>query len=139
MEQASFGLSNYKFSKVELDTSFIKNRDINVSFDVAGKFYIEKENSHFELKFEVTAKSGNEESKFITVICEADFEFQHVRSLEEIPDFFYQNCIAILFPYVRAYISIITSQANVDSVILPTLNLSQLSIPLKENTATINN
>lgn len=62
------------------------------------------------------------------------YQFENVNSFEEIPDFFYKNSIAILFPFVRAYVSIITIQANVPSVMLPTLNLSSLESELKENT-----
>lgn len=135
MQSASFQLSNYQFTEVNLNTLFIRNNDINVSFDVNGKF--STKTNDFELKFKVSANSESEEAKFITVMCVANFSFQNLETFEDIPDFFYQNAIAILFPYVRAYISIITSQANLKAVILPTLNLSELSIPLKKNTITI--
>ncbi|WP_029277512.1 protein-export chaperone SecB [Pedobacter borealis] len=137
MQPASFQLSDYQFTKVELDSSFLKNNDINISFDVAGEYSVEQ--SNFELKFEASARSEGEETRFITAVCVANFSFENVLSLEDVPDYFYQNAIAIVFPYLRAYISLITAQANVRPIILPTLNLSQLTTPLKGNTTTKSN
>ena len=54
--------------------------------------------------------------------------------LEEIPGFFYPNSLAIIFPYVRAFVSTITLQANVHPVMLPTLNLIGLTEELRSNT-----
>lgn len=66
--------------------------------------------------------------------CKGLFEFKNVETIEDIPDFFYKNSIAILFPYVRAYISLVTTQANVPGIILPTYNLSNLEEKLRNNT-----
>jgi preprotein translocase subunit SecB len=70
----------------------------------------------------------------VEVECVGFFSFENVNSFDEIPDFFYRNCIAILFPFVRAYISMITVQANVPGIMLPTLNLTSLEAALKQNT-----
>lgn len=61
-------------------------------------------------------------------------DFENVSSFDEIPTYFYRNAIAIIFPYVRAFISTVTLQSNIPPVILPTMNLSSLESPLKENT-----
>ena len=68
------------------------------------------------------------------VNCVAWFEFQDVERIEDIPDYFYANSIAILFPYVRAFVSTLTLQANVPPMVLPTLNLFPLQKILQENT-----
>lgn len=39
--------------------------------------------------------------------------FESARTLEDIPDYFYANSIAILFPYVRAFVSTVSLQANI--------------------------
>lgn len=134
MQSASFQLSDYLFTEIELVHSFIKNNDLNISFDVSGEFSFVDNKANYKLNFDFSANSRDEENNFIKVACVANFSFENVKSLEDIPEYFYQNSIAILFPYVRAYVSLITTQANVQPIILPTLNLSQLSIPLKENT-----
>lgn len=133
---AAFQLTDYYFSKVTLDSALIINNDINISFDLSGVFSLSEDNkiSNYKLTFETLAKCKDSKSPFITVECIADFSFEGVSSLETIPDYFYQNSIAILFPYIRAYVSLVTNQANIKPIILPTLNLTKLSAPLKENT-----
>lgn len=57
--------------------------------------------------------------------------------LEEIPTFFYPNSLAILFPYVRAFVSTLSLQANVRPVMLPTINLMGLTDRLRAQTIQI--
>ncbi|MGO3805987.1 MAG: protein-export chaperone SecB [Sphingobacterium sp.] len=71
------------------------------------------------------------------VDCEGIFEFINVSQFSEIPDFFYTNCIAILFPYLRSYISTVTVQSNIKPIILPTLNLTPLAKKLRESSKEI--
>ncbi|MCW2262094.1 MULTISPECIES: protein-export chaperone SecB [Sphingobacterium] len=132
MQSASFKISNYKFTKTLLDFSFYKEGEIDVSFAVSGTFI--KSRSIFELRFAIIAKSEGITEAFVSVDCESIFEFTNVSSLAEVPDYFYTNCIAILFPYLRAYVSTITVQSNIRPIILPTLNLSDLNEPLKQHT-----
>lgn len=48
---------------------------------------------------------------------------------------FYANSIAIVFPYIRAFISTVTLQANlVSPILLPTMNLTSLGERLMNNT-----
>ena len=47
---------------------------------------------------------------------------------------FYKNSLAIIFPYIRAFISTLTLQSNAGLIILPTLNLTHLEKPFRENT-----
>ena len=37
-----------------------------------------------------------------------------------------QNAIAIVFPYIRSQISLLTAQPEVDPVILPPMNIAQM-------------
>lgn len=71
---------------------------------------------------------------FINILCKACFVFKEPVAFEEIPNYFYLNSIAILFPYIRAFVSIITLQANINALVLPTMNLASLQETLKENT-----
>ncbi|QJB42780.1 protein-export chaperone SecB [Chitinophaga oryzae] len=42
--------------------------------------------------------------------------------------------MALVFPYLRAFITTLTSVANLNPLILPTYNLSNLGTQLKERT-----
>lgn len=132
MQKAAFSITKYQFDKVFIDLEEHKSDEMNLDFVTSGIYY--KENSSYELVFTLKVTNIPQAKPFVEVRCIGIFQFENVNSFEEIPDFFYKNSIAILFPFVRAYVSIITIQANVPSVMLPTLNLSSLESELRENT-----
>ncbi|MCG9881274.1 MAG: protein-export chaperone SecB [Bacteroidia bacterium] len=132
MQKAAFSIINYQFDRVQIDLNNHKSKDLALSFETKGLY--DNEKSTFELQFVVNVANNEAENPFVEVSCKGNFKFENVTSFEEIPDFFYRNSIAILFPYVRAYLSLVTTQANVPGVILPTLNLSNLETELKNNT-----
>ncbi len=132
MQKAAFTLKNYQFDRVQIDLNNHHNQDLSLSFDTKGVYH--SENQDFELCFVVKVANNKDESPFVEISCKGVFKFENITSFEEIPDFFYRNSIAILFPYVRAYLSLVTTQANVPGIILPTLNLSNLETELKKNT-----
>lgn len=135
-QKAAFQLSKYLFSKVNIDIDNKRDEKMSVDFVPSGTFL--KEQSQFELKFVFKAfydEIGPDHS-YVEIECLGLFTFEEVHSLEEIPSFFYRNAIAILFPYVRAFVSMVTLQANLAPVVLPTMNLSDLEQPLKDSTVT---
>ena len=134
MKKAAFYLSDYKFEKVMIDFSKRTSNEIGLSFDPKGFFDSEK--SEFKLTITFSSKSGESKDNFIQIECKSVFKFEENTSFEDIPTYFYRNSIAIIFPYIRAFIGTITLQANIPPIVLPTLNLSSLEIPLRENTTT---
>lgn len=132
MQPAAFSLENYQFDKVNIDLENHKSKELNLSFDTKGIF--NKKTKKFELIFKVAIKQSENDSPFVEIRCKGLFNFENVTKINDIPDFFYRNSIAILFPYVRTYLSLVTTQANVPGIILPTLNLSGLESELRRNT-----
>lgn len=132
MEKATFSLSNYQFEKVSIDLTQHTSNDLLIDFDPSGVY--SSQDKVFELTFSVKIFGKEQTLPFILVQCKGVFEFENALSLDTIPDYFYRNAIAILFPYVRAYVSLITTQANVPGIIMPTLNLTNLEEGLKNNT-----
>ncbi len=133
LPKAAFSLTNYIFDKVSIDLTDDSGKELVISFEPNGLFRIN--DMSFELVFKVNISVAGMIDPFIEIRCRGDFKFQNVTDLNTIPEFFYNNSIAILFPYVRAYISVITTQANIPGIILPTLNLSSLGEELKRNTS----
>ena len=131
MNKAAFSLENYFFKKVLIDLSLSKPDEFSVDFKPSGEF--NEENNTFELLFQFDAKSINEEKPFIQIECIALFKFSEHLTFDEIPPYFYVNCIAIIFPYLRAFVSTVTLQSNMPPIVLPTMNLTELAIPLKKN------
>lgn len=129
---ASFSITNYQFDYVSMDLGKKGNNNLELKFDTSGLF--DEEQSMFELTFSVFVKSEDKDEPFVSIQCRGQFAFQNKVSFTSIPDYFYGNCIAILFPYVRSYVSIISTQANIKGIILPTLNLTSLESDLRNNT-----
>lgn len=139
MNKAAFSLVEYKFDKVSIDLEKRVSKEIEIGFEPVGVF-VKNEASTFQLTFTFSAFTKNPENPFIKIRCVALFKFEENISFEEIPDYFYTNSIAILFPFVRAFVSTITLQANLlPPIMLPTWNLASLAEPLKQNTTTLNN
>lgn len=135
MEQAAFKLSDYTFPATLIDFGHFTEGDIDISFNVDGKY--KSTDNKFFLSFGILATIETVSEPFIKVDCEGIFEFINVSQFSEIPDFFYTNCIAILFPYLRSYISTVTVQSNIKPIILPTLNLTPLAKKLRESSKEI--
>lgn len=132
MNKAAFSLDNYFFKKVLIDLSLNKSDEFGIDFQPSGEF--NEENSTYELFFTFKAKNKDEKKPFIQIDCVSQFQFSESLKLEEIPPYFYVNSIAIIFPYVRAFISTVTLQSNIPPIVLPTMNLTELAAPLKKNT-----
>ena len=135
IKRAAFSLRGYRFDKVSLDLASLKQDSVfDLDFKPLGVFH--QETGVFKLTFLFSAKIANVD--VVSVNCQSEFMFEDVRRLEDIPDYFYANSIAILFPYVRAFVSTVSLQANIPPIIIPTLNLSPLKDYLKENTEVSN-
>lgn len=133
MKNASFSLLRYSFDKVSIDYSLKSDTELSIKFEPKGVFKQEEDRSVFELTFVFLASDKGNTLPFINIECKAIFAFAEKITFEEIPSYFYANSIAILFPYVRAFVSTITLQANYSPFVLPTMNLSSLEEPLKKN------
>jgi len=60
------------------------------------------------------------------------FKFENIEK-DNLSSFLYHNAPAILFPYIRAYISSLTTLSGIKPVVLPTLNLSNLKDDLEQS------
>ena len=128
---ATFQLEKYFIDKVRLDFDTDSARKINVLLNPKGVF--DNKNSRFDLTLELSVTdSENQETELVFINCIGTFVFENMDS--GVPDYFYTNAVAILFPYLRAFLSTITTQASIEPLVLPTYNLSILEGPLRENT-----
>lgn len=133
MNKAAFSLLDYKFDKVILNLADLHpETEFNIMFSPSGIFH--PASGKFTLTFAFSAKIDGNNEDAIYVNCVANYKFKDVREFSEIPEYFYANSIAILFPYVRAFISTVTLQANIRPIMLPTYNVSPLKDDLIKNT-----
>ncbi len=111
MQPAAFSLENYQFDKVSIDLENHLSKELALDFNTSGVYF--SDTLKYELTFLVSLFNDDSEKTFVKVRCKGIFVFENLNSFEDIPDYFYKNSIAILFPYLRAYLSLVTTQANV--------------------------
>lgn len=128
---SKFRLKNYVIDKSIFDYNGEEvNSERNIGFDVKG--LIKKDNL-FELTLITKIVDENKALKiFVQVV--ATYEFSSDITQKTLSDMFYKNAPAIIFPYVRAYVSSLTVLSGIDAVNIPTMNLTSIAEDLKENT-----
>ena len=103
--------------------------DFTLSFDPSGVVLPSLGQFHLQLGF--TAKDA-ENLVDINLVAVAIFQYEGIDNIAD-SQYFVVNAPAIAFPYLRAYISTLTTQSGIPPIILPTLNLSGLADLLKQN------
>ncbi|MBK7128276.1 MAG: protein-export chaperone SecB [Crocinitomicaceae bacterium] len=133
---ASFSMESFRVPKFSYDEGNHMTTELKLAFMPSGVFDSTK--SEFQISLNLVTHDSQNENK---IICEVNsvalFKFDRQIKLEEIPPYFYQNAIAIMFPYIRAFISTLTLQANTKLLKLGLMNLSDLENPLRANTKVI--
>ena len=136
-KNSGFKFLDYKVLSFSYDTPDNENKEaIRIDFEPSGIY--KQKTGTFALQLMFRGTEDKEGGKtFMQVKAEAIFKFQDNFPFKDLPDFFYKNAIAILFPYLRAFISNMTLQANAPIVILTVMNLGNLEQPLKDATTSI--
>jgi len=131
---AAFQLEDYFINKVRLNFETKNAQKIDVNLIPKGTF--DSKNSKYNLTLELSlTDTENSKNELVYINCIGTFIFEDLS--KGIPDFFYVNSIAILFPYLRAFLSTITTQSGIEPLVLPTYNLSALETPLRNNTINV--
>ncbi|MCA4782364.1 protein-export chaperone SecB [Empedobacter stercoris] len=141
-------ISKFRFTDFKVTRSifnFIKDFDIDnsdIAFDVKGT--IDRENNIFYLFLGFVLKNNeneeelNEENVHFIVESIGEFEFDSDISTEDLSKYFLTNSTAIMFPYIRSYITTLTSNSGFGKpIILPTMNLTSLKEKLEANISEI--
>lgn len=135
MDRSTFSLVGYHFDRVVIDFQN-QTDDKHWIVSIHPKGVYNESSGEYKLQFIFEGRLGeSENSPYIMTQCNALFKFSVPLKLDEIPSYFYPNSIAIVFPYVRSFVSTVTLQANLIPVILPTYNLSSLKEELIHQTS----
>ena len=132
---SKFQFKGYRINRslIELDENS-NFENLKISFAVSG--LVKRVENLFILNLSVKIKN-NESNLKIEVDTIANFLFEKVENIDDISSFFYNNSSAILFPYIRAYISTLTNLSGNRSITFPTMNLTNLADELQANTTII--
>lgn len=121
-------IDNYKFNEDDLE------------FNLNGLY--KKSEKIFLLNFSFLVKNKKESQSLddLHILVESvgvfnvEFEDSDKISKDNLPQYFLLNAPAIMFPYIRSYITTLTANSNFgEPLVLPTLNISGLGQVLKDN------
>lgn len=139
MNNTAFSFISHKFSTVELNFENVSSSNtIDVGFALSGIYKSSTGIYTLTFEFKATLETQDQPQMIARMICNAQFKFKENVPFIEIPDFFYPNSIAIVFPYIRAFVGSVSLLANLNKpIVLPTMNLTSLKDELKDNTKEI--
>lgn len=107
--------------KIEITESTFKKKDVSLDeLELGVRVEHNVENigeDEYEIVLNTTVSDENE-NIYVNVKGKAIF-----RTQQKNMDMLEKNTIAIMFPYIRSYISIITTQPGMPPVVLPAMNI----------------
>lgn len=121
---AKFRLKDYRITKSNFEVNPVNlSPSDNVGIEVKRENLLNESEHLFKLDMSVKVadKKGNIN---ISVKIEGVFDFDTDLTEEQKNSFFDINAPAILLPFVRAYISSLTSLSGFSHIILPTINFA---------------
>lgn len=128
--------SPFKLDQFTIAEFSIKRNPVKqgvVSIDIKPKGVI-NENKKLYTIF-LTVKLEDDKNSFsIDLEAIGLFKFKNSIKLEELDNYFFTNAPAIIFPYIRSYISAVSALSGLSPINLPVMNLSGLRGKLKDNT-----
>jgi preprotein translocase subunit SecB len=128
--------ANIQFlNTVVKESHIVFNRPGNYKIDInfSPKGIISTALNQFILQLKVDIRDI-ENAFHIEILTESTFSFPEGADIEEYKkSFFINNVPAIVFPYIRAYISSLTALSGLPVLTLPTLVLTQVGKDLSEN------
>ncbi len=127
--ESSFQFVNFLVTESHLSLRRADGYEFQLSLIPSGILFSSKGQFQLQIQFEATDANNQAEIKLTTL---ATFTYANIPSVENSP-FLLQNAPAIVFPYIRAYISTLTTQAGIPPIVLPTLNLSGLAELLQQH------
>ena len=113
-------LNHLLFDEITFNrVNFKSKNDLQVEFGFA---FNKRENGEFVSSIRIIGTKKDE----YNFVVRASGYFQISEAVEDSNILIQQNAIAIVFPYIRSQISLLTAQPEVDPVILPPMNIAQM-------------
>ena len=130
-KNATFQFMNFVVRESHIVFNKPGDDNISLNFEPNGTVLVELNQFHLSMKVAIT--SGDDNFK-ITLDTVSLFSFPDDADLEAYKNsYFSLNAPAIVFPYLRAYITALTALSGLPPIVLPTLNMMNIGEQLKEN------
>lgn len=125
---AKFRFKQYQIVKSNIEIKNPSTISDRLEISINKSEAINQDEHKYRLTFGVSVSDENK-SLLIDILCHGFFDFEEDITDDEKKVFFNTSAPAILFPYIRAYISTLTTLSGVRGIILPTINLTAGAIP----------
>ncbi|MCG8860077.1 protein-export chaperone SecB [Tenacibaculum finnmarkense] len=136
VQKAAFSFEHFKVPKFSYNENNDNGSKLKLGLEPKGTY--NSITGEFTLNLNFISHNEDNLGNFIFELNSiAVFKFNSSIKYNDIPEYFYKNAIAIMFPYLRAFTSTLTLQANTKLLKLGLMNLTGLEIPLKENVSII--
>lgn len=132
-EKAGFQFDGFKISRSLIEIKGKGSQELTV--EIIPRAVLNNLENTFVLEMNVSIVDDSGNIK-IEIMLEGLFKI--VERNENLNSFLFTNAPAIMFPYIRAYISSLTALSGATTITLPTLNLSGLKEKIAENFEEIN-
>lgn len=135
MENSKFQFKGFNITRSLIEVNE-KQKLSKISIEFEPKGFLNKKSNTFDLHLGIKIQDDNKSFK-IEVQAVAFYEFESEIAISSPSSLFYVNAPAILFPYIRAYISTLTNLSGFPPINLPTLNLTSLGKDIESKTSEI--
>lgn len=132
-EKSSFQFNGYEVKKSLIELKEINSEDLTINFEPSG--IIDNSSNTFILNLFINVFDQN---KNINIEVDFSGKFSFLTNDINLQNFMYLNAPAILFPYIRAYITALTALSGISPITLPTMNLKGLKEQLEQKITEIN-
>ena len=135
VEKARFRFVEYLFKETSIK---LTGEDISddVEFGIEPNGIFEEDNKMFILTLNVLVKD-KKSSLEVKMTVTGKFEYE-TNDIQELVPYLGFNAPAIMFPYIRAYITNITALGGMSPIILPTLNMERVGKELLDKISSNN-
>lgn len=131
--KTAFKLTNFKVPSFTFTEPNFKSKGFKVDFKPKGLY--DKKTGEFDLILDFKAIDEDHEFEIMVIKSVASFKFNKAYAFNEIPEFFYPNALAIVYPFIRAFASTLTLQANTEIMMLGLYNFSNLKDVLMQESS----
>lgn len=117
-------LQNMVFDKIEFIRKGFKNEN-DLEFGIQVQI---GRNQEDEFKVTLILDGEKDDEYQFTISLSGFFKVDHGEILGDVKvqDLIYKNAVAILMPYLRSEVTLLTAQPNTESVVLPPFNINKM-------------
>lgn len=132
-KKSGFQFNGFKVIKSLIEIKGQGSEELNLEIEPKAILNNQEDIFILEMHVVVIDKTGNIN---IEIIVEGEYNIVHRD--ENLKSFLLTNAPAIIFPYIRAYITSLTALSGTTTITLPTMNLKGLKEKLERNLEEIN-